>query len=288
MQVEELLREKGIHYKAAGKDTLIRCLNPQHEDSNPSMRIDKLTGIFNCFSCGFHGNIFTHFGEAIDLVDLRIQRMKEKIGKIRFNEILIPLGAEPFKQRYRGIAVETYTEFGAFLHNDFEGRILFPVTDISGRINGIIGRLVFSDTGAKYLVYPSKTELPMFPAKVNAYRDSLILVEGIFDFLNLYDKGLKNVICAFGKSMGDAKKKQTRYANRQKFMPIKIQGIKKIYVLFDEGAEKSADNICDLLDDLFIMERVKWPKIKGDKDPGNLTFDEVQELKEFIYESSNS
>jgi len=288
MQVEQLLRDKGIYFKRAGKDLLVHCLNPKHDDSNPSMRVDRLTGGFHCFACSFKGNLFSHFGEAINLVDIRVQQMKEKIGRIRFNEVLIPLGAEPFKQRYRNISVETYAEFGAFLHNDFDGRILFPITDISGKIHGMIGRLVFSDQGAKYLVYPSGVDLPLFPAKINVYRDSLILVEGIFDFLNLYDKGLRNVVCLFGKSMGDSKKKHVRYANRQKFMPIKIQGVKKVYVLFDDGAEKSADNMCELLDDLFIMERVSWPKIRGDKDPGNLTLEEVQELKEYIYESGDS
>ena len=34
-----------------GKDYVVSCLNPEHDDKNPSMRIDQITGIFNCFSC---------------------------------------------------------------------------------------------------------------------------------------------------------------------------------------------------------------------------------------------
>ena len=66
MNVEDLLLSKDIQYIPKGKDFVIRCLNPEHEDRNPSMRIDQVTGIFNCFSCEYKGNIFTHFGEKAD------------------------------------------------------------------------------------------------------------------------------------------------------------------------------------------------------------------------------
>ena len=58
MNVEDLLVDKKIPYYAKGKDYLVQCLNPEHDDNNPSMRIDQITGIFNCFSCGFKGSIY--------------------------------------------------------------------------------------------------------------------------------------------------------------------------------------------------------------------------------------
>ena len=45
MRVEELLQEKNLNFKVSGRDLLVKCLNPEHEDSNPSMRIDNITGI---------------------------------------------------------------------------------------------------------------------------------------------------------------------------------------------------------------------------------------------------
>ena len=53
MNVEELIQKKKIPYRLQGADIVVGCLNPEHDDSNPSMRIDKITGIFHCFSCGF-------------------------------------------------------------------------------------------------------------------------------------------------------------------------------------------------------------------------------------------
>jgi len=49
VNVEELLRSKDIPYIPKGKDFVVSCLNPEHADRNPSMRIDQVTGIFNCF-----------------------------------------------------------------------------------------------------------------------------------------------------------------------------------------------------------------------------------------------
>ena len=43
MNVEDLLRQKNIEYIPKGKDYVVRCLNPDHADRNPSMRIDQVT-----------------------------------------------------------------------------------------------------------------------------------------------------------------------------------------------------------------------------------------------------
>ena len=83
MRVDELLQEKRLEYKVSGRDFLVKCLNPEHDDSNPSMRIDQVTGIFNCFACGFRGNAFTHFGEAANFLDIRRQKLKTVIQETR-------------------------------------------------------------------------------------------------------------------------------------------------------------------------------------------------------------
>jgi DNA primase len=288
MNVEDLLHKNNIYYKPAGKDVLVSCLSPDHPDRNPSMRIDKLSGLFNCLSCSFKGNLFTHFNESVDVTSLEIGKIKAKINSILTNDNVLPLGREPFRREFRGIKAETFTEFGAFTHDDFEGRIVFPIQDITGKICGLMGRYAFSTATPKYLIYPSGSDLPIYPPKPLLYKDSVIIVEGIFDMLNLWDKGITNVVCGFGKQLGDVKNKRKREVNLSKFIPLKIQGCKKIYVLFDTGAEKSAHKLADLLNYLFVTEVVEHPMFTADKDPGNMTYSEVQTLKDHIYESSNS
>ena len=45
--LEKVLKNLGIDVKKA-----FRCLNPEHEDKNPSMRYDAKRQKVHCFSCG--------------------------------------------------------------------------------------------------------------------------------------------------------------------------------------------------------------------------------------------
>ena len=69
---EILLNKQEVGYTPSGQDYLIRCLNPEHDDNNPSLRVDRVTGIMHCFSCGFSGNLFTHFGAPESPLEVRI------------------------------------------------------------------------------------------------------------------------------------------------------------------------------------------------------------------------
>ena len=44
MTVEELLNSKQIPFIVKGNDYVVHCLNPEHPDRNPSMRIDRIDG----------------------------------------------------------------------------------------------------------------------------------------------------------------------------------------------------------------------------------------------------
>ena len=88
MTVEELLVEEKIPFKMSPADFVVSCLNPEHDDSNPSMRIDKITGVFNCFSCGYKGNIFKLFDKPSNYLDI-----KRGDRQVPSQIILLPLQA---------------------------------------------------------------------------------------------------------------------------------------------------------------------------------------------------
>ena len=44
--LKDYLEERGLNTKK-----LFNCLNPQHDDKNPSMSYDDKKDIVNCFSC---------------------------------------------------------------------------------------------------------------------------------------------------------------------------------------------------------------------------------------------
>ena len=274
MTVEELLVAKGIYFIPKGGDFLVRCLSPDHDDRNPSMRIDKITGIFQCFSCGFKGNIFTHFGEKANQLQLRRELLKKTIRQKRSESVGLsfPRNITPYAGNWRDIKPETYKKFEAFQHHDpdYIGRIVFPVRDISGRIVAFNGRHTTGGT-PKYMISPAGAKMPLFPV-VEPIQGSVILVEGIYDMINLHDKGLDNAVCCFG----------TKNINEDKLKMLSIQGVEEIIVFFDgdEAGQNASQIVQDMAERVGLASRNVSLK---DRDPGALPLQTVQKLKSRLY-----
>lgn len=278
MDVQQLLDKKKIPFVPSGQDLKICCLNPEHDDSNPSMRVDRLTGIFHCFSCGFKGNIFSFFDEKANYLQQKRLAFKQKIEQKLAENIGLemPKNAVPFERKWRNISGQTFKEFEAFEHNDndFIGRLVFPIRSVSGKILGFNGRALSPSTSPKYLIKPAKSKFPLFPARVKPVQGHVVLVEGIFDMLNLYDKGIKNVVCAFG----------TQKLTKEKLMILKIQGVTCIDILFDndEAGELATKKAIELAESIEMTTRtVSIPKSVNDA--GELTAQQVLKLKEVLY-----
>jgi len=275
MIVDELLIARGIEFRPSGKDYLIRCLNPDHEDRNPSLRIDKTTGIFNCLSCGYSGNLFNHFGEKPDWLQIRRERLKSVISDklIETSGLSIPDNAIPFNQDWRGISASTFMKFEAFQHSnaEFIGRVVFPVRSITNKIIAFCGRHQ-GQIDPKYLFHPAGSKLPLFPI-VKPIQGRIILVEGIMDMINLHDKGLTNAVCAFGVNK----------VTTDKINILKIQGVSGIDIFFDndEAGQNGSEKLKELLEHNELTSRnITFGKIK---DPGELTALQVIKLKETLY-----
>lgn len=276
MNVEDLLKSKDIPYLPRGKDYEVTCLNPDHPDRNPSMRIDQVTGIFNCFSCGFKGNLFTHFGEKVNKMEMKRQLLKKKIDEVRAESVglQMPEGYAPYMGNWRNIKAETYREFEAFIHagKDFNGRICFPVRDRSSRIVAFQSRTT-GDQQPKYLNTPPGAKMPLFPV-VEPIQGSIILVEGIFDVINLHDKGLTNAVCCFG----------VKNVTEEKLQVLSVAGVDSIDVFLDndEAGQSGADRIRELCESVGLNTRnIAF----GDKalDAGALAKPQVDKLKSKLY-----
>ena len=279
MEAVKLLEEKGVDYNLQGKDAVIKCLNPEHDDSNPSMRVDKVTGMFHCFSCGFKGNLFTHFGAPQSPLEIKRYMLKEKIAEKKASAVGIkmPAGAVMYNGTLRNISAETLKIWSAFTWDDgdkFAGRVIFPIRDITGKTVGLIGRLLRDDpTKPKYHIYPPGLKLPLCPAKPKMIQNRIILVEGIFDALNLWDKGLKNAVCCFG----------TQSVDWVKLSILKMQGATGVDIMFDgdEAGQIAATKVESICDQLGLGHQTI--KLKQGNDPGNFTEKGVATLKRRLY-----
>jgi DNA primase len=274
VNVETLLTDKNIYFLPKGGDFLVRCLNPEHADKNPSMRIDQITGIFNCFSCGFKGNLFNYFGERANQLQQRRELFKKKLIQKRSESVGLsfPQNRLPFIGSWRNIKPETYKKFEAFQHPnpDYVGRIVFPIRDISGKIVAFQGRHTAEGT-PKYKFTPPGARLPFFPV-VEFIKGSVILVEGIFDMINLHDKGLTNAVCCFG----------TNNYNETKLSMLRVQGAEYVEVFFDgdDPGQQAAEKLVSECEKVGLVARNVHLK---ETDPGALTQTSVEKLRKKLY-----
>jgi DNA primase len=235
----------------------------------------------HCFSCGFKGNIFTHFGSPATSLEIKIHKLKEKIEQKRAESVGIQLPEERimWDAPFRNIGKDTLKIWQAFTWNvpKFEGRIVFPIRDLTGKTVGLIGRLIsnnmIGESQPKYYIYPVGVQLPFCPAKPKLIQNRAILVEGIFDALNLWDKGLKNTVCCFG----------TKQMNWVKLSLLKMQGVTGIDIMFDgdDAGRQASQEIKGLAEKMDLS--VKIVRLRDNQDPGNLTNEQIGEIKRVLY-----
>jgi DNA primase len=103
-------------------------------------------------------------------------------------------------------------------------RLVFPITDVRGRVIGFGGRLLSKDArGPKYLNSP---ETPLYHKGRELYglhwakgairrEESALVVEGYMDYVSLAARGIENVVAALGTAMTPEQAQLvTRYAGQ--------------------------------------------------------------------------
>ncbi len=283
--VYNLLISKNHQVRVSGQDYVIKCLNPEHDDKNPSLRIDKTTGIFRCPSCGFSGNIFKYYNILTTYVGLKVAKLAQALqqAKNSISKLQFPPGAVSFRDKFRGISANTLIKFEAFtntLDPEMDDRIIFPIRDVTGNISGFIGRHTLSNSGMRYKIYPTGAKLHCYPQTIDKTVPYIILVEGIFDMLNLYDKGLSNVVCTF--SATNLNKDIDR-----KLLPYKIQGIPLIFIMYDgdkAGRTAAKEHKLALENNSYFVEVINMP---DGLDPGSLDQEQVNYYRDLIDEKSS-
>ena len=163
-----------------GHKGMVSC--PQHQDKHPSMSINLTTGLFNCFSCGFHGRIdklykektgqFYKKSDYCTPTDLEIYFKRKEKPKIVVTKDTTftatfqkydPLMLEKWL-KYRGISLSVADRAKAFYGSakinylDDSGkersytvhdRIIFPVYDDQGKLKSLEMRFPFFGTESK-------------------------------------------------------------------------------------------------------------------------------------------
>ena len=275
MDLVELLNHRGIEYRKTNNpsEILISCTSGEHIDKSPSLSYNLEKNIFNCWSCGFSGGItkfMKSIGETVILdVDskqpYKIKKLRDKIRKvIEIDDIQLPSTRQVYAGEFKGISGATLKEFQAFTSSEMglKEYICLPVYQfgklkfIEGRYAGIVANK------PKYYRRPQGASVSdvVFPLDKVKNTNYVILVEGIFDMLNMWQLGYHNTLCIFGASN----------FSRKKLEILDRIGVTRVDIMMDPDApgQMAAAKIADALDTKNIMSRnIKLPV---GTDPGEI------------------
>lgn len=153
-------------------------------------------------------------------------------------------------------------------YDTYHGRIIFPIHNLAGDVIGFNTRLVVEDKKYKLPRYLLSLETEVFSRKEIYYglhltkkhiekKNICVLVEGIFDFLRLYEQGIKNCIPLLGGQLNDLKK----------------VNITTYYLMMD--ADKAGINYNSKIGSRLIRDNKVVRICKNNKDPDDLTRKEI-------------
>ncbi|MFA6315095.1 MAG: DNA primase [Candidatus Paceibacterota bacterium] len=162
-------------------------------------------------------------------------------------------------------------------YDRFRGRIIFPITDSSGRVVAFTGRILVDDgRSAKYLNSP---DTPLYnksailfgldKAKTEIRRVGYsILVEGQMDLVLSHQVGVKNTIAASGTALTAQAKDETGIINNLGM--VRRLSPNMIIALDSDKAGKTASMRAVAATALSMGMSVKIADIEGGKDPADL------------------
>ncbi len=276
----EILDQNHIEYKTTNNPSqiLVRCTSGTHTDHNPSLSYDLDRNIFRCFSCDFKGGV-TKFLASIGITEIlqienkqqhKINKLKHKLLKLKsVDAIDLPNARNRVLWDFNGVTKEVLSDFNAFTTTDLglEDYVCLPVYQYQ-RLRFIDARHRFSDDKKKkYNRKPRNISVGdvLFPIDKIYRNNEVILVEGIYDMLNLWQFGVRNVLCLFGANS----------FSRDKLALLNDLNITKVTLLLDgdRAGQDAANKIYSMLDyDNFLTKQITLPE---EKDPGNLTQQEI-------------
>ena len=244
----------------------------------------------------FFNNFGTEEGlKALEHLESRGLK-KEIIKKFKLGYSLNNKNNLLLKLRELNISTETMKQSGLFIDTEsgyidrFRGRIIFTISNSSGKACAFAGRIFNKDDMAKYINSP---ETPIYNKSNTLYglhetkniirqMKSVIVVEGYLDFLQLYQSGIHNIVALSGTAFTENHGIQLKRFCNKIFLAYdgdkagRSSAIRAGYILLRIGLNPSIINIPDGLDP------DDWIRTKG-KDPFLNALDNSEKIISFHY-----
>jgi len=209
VEVKEFLeKEVGLRILREGRNNELMIYCPIHGDNNASLALNYRTGQYHCFagcvkgSDGMEGffraidadkNIFLRFATIFSTL---IRYDEPELKKDDVEVEVLPLALDNKYLQSRRVSNETVEKFQIKYHKGFDA--IFVPLYMDSKLKGYVRRNI--RTQPKYLNSQNlDRDRLLFPFdSVKPSELGVIVVEGVFDVLNAYEKGLTNVVASLG------------------------------------------------------------------------------------------
>ena len=218
-QKKEYLKEQIQNYLEARHNINTRknfkCLNPAHDDKNPSMSLNKQAHNVKCFSCGETYDIFDLIGQDYGLSEFKDQfnqacklygveqiggkisspKTENKDDDFNFKEYLNKARANIDDCTYlegRGISKELIAKYGIGYDPNFNistGGQEWQAVIIPTSTNSFIARNIKADTDSKFKVRAKGKRIPFNLEALRQNDRPIYIVEGEIDALSVLEVG---------------------------------------------------------------------------------------------------
>jgi DNA primase len=183
----------------------------------------------------------------------------------------------PYLIKERGLTLETIIDFGMGFCSKgmMEGRIAIPIHNVKGEVVAYAGRFPGEpgEDTPKYKLpqgFRKSQELFNIDKAIKEPADKpLVIVEGFFDAIKLYQNGYKKVVALMGSTLGATQEEMIRQHTDSQSLVI---------VMLDENEAGQAgrdDIACRLSKHCFVRVHIFD---KPDMEPEHLSAEEVQQL----------
>ncbi len=290
----QYFENKGIDYKKSGKNIgkfigIKDC--PFCGDSSYHLGYDQQRGFFSCWKCGTHKlNDFLYKIEKnwhkvnqilenykLDITQIEQYNVEEKIVKTSYNlpKEFTTNFTDPYKLYLKNRNfdfLELRKKYNILCGGDFgraKYRIVFPVYE-NNRIVNWVARTILKDKSNIPYMFEKDENLPLVNRRELLYGlddsigDTVILVEGVFDKINIGTNCISMLSIQFSKEQ-----------------ILKLRRFKNFYLCFDTEpiAQKRAKDLESYLTWADNINYINFDK----KDPGLFDKKEILELRRLCF-----
>ena len=277
--IKHALKQIGIEVSNENeKEIQFKCIF--HDDNKPSASINKITGLWKCYTCDIGGNIL----QLSNKQNIKLDNLKEIKVLMNKNKLKSLMNREPELLNYyffpkafkkirniddcpeyllRRLSIETILNFDLHYCDEKESkyfeRIIIPIK--LGENLGFTAREYTQNTDYKYL-FPEGMPKSKFIFGTLDYEE-LIIVEGTFDVMKLWQYGYKNAISILGASISKSQ--------IDCLLDNKIQRL-KIFADGDDAGRRLASGF-EKYSHLF---KIDFIACKENKDPSDMNQEEIE------------